>query len=184
MFKWFCSLFQSDRVHLQSEMVANLHPYPTPDTVTDWDDASLFTAAGCESALRYHRDGFETLNDSERSLCCLYLLESAVNNGGFGHWIESLCPSAAAETPRILRKIGATKMASLVADVLLPLGDTTEINSKDQWVEHYLSMPDETHEHWETRTRPFLELEDRFLDLAYSYARANWEGVRAAQQRS
>jgi hypothetical protein len=71
-------------------------------------------------------------------------------------------------------------MASFVADALLPLGDTTGINSKGEWVEHYLSMPDNVHEHWETLTPQFLELEDWFLDLAYSNARANWEGVRTA----
>jgi hypothetical protein len=99
--------------------------FPTPDTVSDWDDPSLFVATGCESALRYYRDGFESLNDAERSLCCLYLLEADVNNGGFGQWIDDLCPQTAAATPRILREIGATEMALFIAEALLPLGDTS-----------------------------------------------------------
>jgi hypothetical protein len=154
--------------------------YPTPDTVAEWDDASLFAAAGCESALRYGKDGFESLNDVERSLCCLYLLEAEVNNGGFGQWIWSVCPRAAAETPHVLREIGAAEMASFVVDALLPFGDLTRFKSKDEWLEHYLSCPDELGEHLDSLTRPFLELEDSFLELAYAYTRAHWESVRTA----
>ena len=103
-----------------------------------------------------------------------------MNNGGLGQWIYSLCPRSAAETPRILREIGATQLATFVTDALQPLGDTTRIRSKDEWVEHYLTMPDNVHEHWETLTQPFLQLEDRFLEAAYHYARDHWQDVRAA----
>jgi hypothetical protein len=83
--------------------------YPTPETIAEWDDASLFAAAGGESALRYQQEGFESLNDTERSLCCLYLLEAEVNNCGFGQWAWNSGPAAAAETPRVLQAIGATQ---------------------------------------------------------------------------
>ena len=154
--------------------------YPTADTVAGWDDASLFAAAGCEAALRYGESGFEALNDAERSLCCLYLLEAEVNNGGFGQWIWSLCPRAAAETPLVLQRIGAAGMASFVTHALLPFGDLTRFRSKDEWLDHYLSCPDDLHEDLEALTRPFLELEDPFLESAYAYARANWQAVRTA----
>lgn len=184
MFEWLSNLFLSRRVASQCgalpEGGSGLDPYPTPDTAEDWDDVSLFAAAGFASALRYHQDGFENLNDIERSLCCLYLLEADVNNGGFGQWIQCLCPRSAAETPRVLRSIGATDMASFVADALRLMGDFTQLRTKEEWAEHYLSLPDEVHEHLETLTRPFLELEDDFLELAYAYTRANWEGVRTA----
>jgi len=154
--------------------------FPTAETIAEWDNQGLYSATGCESALRYHRDGFATLNEAERSLCCLYLLESDVNNGGLGQWIYSLCPQSAADTPRILHEIGATEMASFVAKALVPLGDTSGICSKDEWVEHYLSMPDNVHEHWEAITVQFQQLEDRFLELAYNYARDHWSDVRDA----
>ena len=153
--------------------------YPTADDVTQWDDASLFAAAGSKAAVRYHRDGFEPLNDTERALCCLYLLEAEVNNGGFGQWIWNICPQAAAATPQVLEQIGATEMAAFVRQVLLALGDLTRLRSHEQWLDHYQSRPDEVHEHLETLTRPFLELEDRFLERAYDFARAHWQGVRA-----
>ena len=154
--------------------------YPTQDNVAEWDDASLFTAAGCESTLRYRTEGFDNLNDAERSLCCLYLLEAQVNNGGFGQWIWNLCPRAAVETPRVLQAIGATEMASFVANTLVPFGDLTRFRSNEEWIDHYLSLPDEVHEHLETLTRPFLALEQTFLKMAYDYARANWRSVRTA----
>jgi hypothetical protein len=154
--------------------------YPTPDNVAQWDDASLFAAAGCESTLRYHNEDFEALNHAERSLCCLYLLEAQVNNGGFGQWLWNSGPRAAAETPLVLQTIGATEMASFVVDALLPFGDLTRFKSKDEWCTYYLSCPDEVHEHLETLTQRFLELEDPFLQLAYAYTRTHWKSVRSA----
>jgi hypothetical protein len=183
MFDWLFNLVPYRRgagLHNSSAKDLPARPFPTPGTISGWDDQGLFVATGCESALRYHRDGFETLNDAERSLCCLYLLEAEVNNGGFGQWIYSLCPHAAAETPRILREIGATQMAAFVTDALQPLGDTTGIRSKDEWVEHYHSMPDNVHDHWETLSQQFLQLENRFLEGAHHYARDHWKDVRAA----
>ena len=153
--------------------------YPTPETIAQWDDASLFATAGCESALRYDQEGFEALNDAERSFCCLYLLEAEVNNGGFGQWIWNICPRVAEETPLVLQAIGATQMASFVANILLQFGDLKRFSSKEEWLDHYQSRPDEVHEHLETMSRPFLELEDAFLRLAYAYTRANWQRVRA-----
>jgi hypothetical protein len=41
-------------------------------------------------------------------------------------------------------------------------------------------MPENVHEHWETLTQQFLRLEDRFLEVAYIYARHHWKEVRAA----
>jgi len=152
--------------------------YPSPDNVDQWDDASLFAAAASESALRYDREGFEALNDIETSLCCLYLLEAEVNNGGFGQWINTLCPGSATETPRVLQEIGATDMAAFVAEALLPMGDLTRFRSKEEWIDHYLSLPDEVQEHLETLTELYLELENRFMELVYAFTRDNWQLVR------
>src|SRR5688572_10817094 len=149
--------------------------YPDADDVAQWSDASLFAAAGCEAALRYGRCGFESLNDTERALCCLSLLEADVNNGGFGQWIWNVCPQAAAATPQVLEQIGATEMAAFVRQVLLAFGDLTGLQSKEQWLDHYQSRPDEVHEHLETLSRPFLELERHFLQLTYAFTRAHWQ---------
>ena len=179
MFKWFNNLFRNELGNSQAAYVASLEPYPTADTVADWDDASLFSAAGSAAALRYHEGGFETLNEAERALSCLYLLEAEVNNGGFGQWIWSVCPTVAAETPVVLHKIGASEMAEFVTRVLLPFGELTRFKSQDEWYEHYLSCADDFPVPLETLTPPFLELEDRFLELAYKYTRAHWVSVRA-----
>jgi hypothetical protein len=126
MFDWLFNLFPYRRDAGRHGPIAKELParsFPNPGTISGWGDQGLFVATGCESALRYHRDGFEALNDAERFLCCLYLLESEVNNGGFGQWIYSLCPRSAAETPRILREIGATQLATFVTDALQPLAN-------------------------------------------------------------
>lgn len=156
----------------------NTVDYPTPDDVDRWDDASLNAAAGCEAALRYGKLGWDALNDAERVLCCCFLLESEVNNGGFGQWIWNVCPQSAAETPRALRAIGAEEMAAFVGQVLSEYGDPAQFRSRDEWLDYYQSRPDEVHEHLETLTRPYQELEGAFLRAAYAFARTNWHRVR------
>jgi hypothetical protein len=76
--------------------------------------------------------------------------------------------------------IGATEMATFVARALALFGDLSRFRSKDEWLDHYLSLPDEVHEYLKTFTQPFLELEQQFLQLADAYARAIWQSVRMA----
>jgi hypothetical protein len=182
MFNWLKRFLFGHPASQLSAHVGNLpaRSFPSPDRISEWDDQALYVATGCESALRYQRDGFQTLNDVEGALCCFYLMESDFNNGGAGQWICDLCPRSAVETPRALRRIGATELADFAEYVLRPLGNPTEIQSKDEWVNHYLSMSDDVHEHWETLTPEYCRREERFLELAYAYARINWRRVRVA----
>lgn len=182
MFKWLSQLFRRSAAAFHGRPPAELPTgsFPTSETISDWDDQGLYVATGCEAAIRFHNHGFETLNDAERALCCFYLMESCINNGGVGQWIDNLCPLSAAETPRILQSVGATEMAAFVTDALRPLGDPEAIPSQSAWIDHYMSMSDDVHEKWESLTPQYCALEDRFLELAYAYARKHWEQVRAA----
>ena len=76
--------------------------------------------------------------------------------------------------------IDADEMAKFVTNALLPMGDINSIRSKDAWAAHYLAIPDTVHEQWETQTAAYLDLEPKFLTLAYAYARRTWHHVRAA----
>jgi hypothetical protein len=60
------------------------------------------------------------------------------------------------------------------------VGDLTRYKSQDEWRDNYLSCADDFPVALESLTQPFLELEDRLLELAYAYARAHWMGVRTA----
>jgi hypothetical protein len=153
--------------------------YPTLNTIDDWDDASLFAFVGCQASLLQLEHGFSRLNDVERAMFCFYRLEAEVNNGGFGQWIYSICPQSAAETLRVLQLIGATEMASFVSDVLLLMGDTTRLLSQEEWIDHYMALPDEVHERFDPLSIPFLKLEEHFLELTYAYTRAHWQNVQA-----
>lgn len=153
-------------------------PYPTSESIEEWDDASLLAATGCVSSIRYHEYGFDALNPTERFLCCFNLLESCVNNGGVGHWIESLCPKSATATPPALVMIGSEVMADFTRYALRPMQNTSSVSTKDAWVEQYHSLPDHVHEHWETLSRRYCELEGKFLASAYLYTRSSWQLVR------
>jgi hypothetical protein len=181
MFDWLSRL-----LHRKSPMFHGLpatglpeRTFPTAENISDWDDQGLYDATSYEAALRYE-NGFETLNEAEQFLCCFFMLQSYVNNGGAGHWVELLCPLSARQTPIALRQIGAGEMAAFTEDVLRPLGDTTGIRSIEAWAEHYDSMPEDIHNHWETLTPRYCSLENHFLESAYAYARANWDQVRPA----
>lgn len=157
-----------------------MEQYPTRETLNEWDDASLLATVGSASTIRYLNHGFGDLNHGERALCCFNLLESCFNNGGAGHWVESICPDMAVATPKLLLMVGAEEMASFVADVLLPMKSQVEVSTKEDWVELYTSMPDEVHEAWETMLPRYGELEKQFLAFAYAFARNRWEEVRMA----
>jgi len=181
MLNWLSHLFRRRTVAFPG-LPASGQPersFPTADTISEWDDQGLYEAASYEAVIRYHNDGFEALNDAERFLCCFYLLESHINNGGAGHWVELLCPLSAMQTTLALQEIGATEMSDFTEYVLRPLGVLTKIRSREAWMDQYQSMPDDVHEHWDTLTPQYCNLEDRFLELAYAYARVNWNRVRA-----
>ena len=152
--------------------------YPTPETVDDWDDASLLSVVGLEATERQQRHGIESLNDSERVLCCLGDFEGDVNNGGFGMWLADRRPSVLLATVAALDTIGATDMASFVRSVLAKLGDIGKFATLDDWQAHFESLPDEYHEGLETLSGRYVELEAAYLALAYRYARGHWHQVR------
>jgi hypothetical protein len=56
----------------------------------------------------------------------------------------------------------------------------TRFKSQDEWCDNYLSCAEDFPVPLESLTQPFLEMEDRFLDLAYAYATAYWMGARTA----
>ncbi len=154
--------------------------YPTPETVDQWDDASVFAAAGFHAVSRYDELGFEALSEIERVLCCLFLFDNEANNGGFGQWLWGVCPRALAGTPAALQTVGAAEMARFVQSVLGQFDDMSSFQSLEDWQPHFESLPDDLHRDLEMLSVRFLELETRFLDSAYAYAREHWQEVRTA----
>jgi len=76
---------------------------------------------------------------------CLMALALQADEPQEKNGVESVCPDLAAVTELALLMIGADEMASFVKDALRPMESTNSINSKDAWVEHYLSLPDHVH---------------------------------------
>jgi hypothetical protein len=154
-------------------------PYPTSADVDEWDFPSLFVATGGRALERAHLHGFDSLNDAERILGCLFQFDGDVNNGGFGLWLGNNDPKCLRATAPALHAIGATAMASFIEVIQSKLQALAHIDSEDEWQQYFEQLPDEYHEEIELLTRPFLELEPAFLDSAYSFARMYWAQVRA-----
>lgn len=153
-------------------------PYPSDSDVHEWDDASLFVATGAEACDRSRRFGFESLNEVERVLGCLLWFEGDVNNGGFGSWIGFHEPKILIATVQALETVGAAEMARLVAPVINELGDLSPYASADEWQEYFLSLPDDYHDRLERLSFPYADLEERYLESVYMYAREHWREVR------
>ena len=158
--------------------MTSAEPYPTEDDVDQWDDASLFVAAGAEAGKRSWRYGFESLNDIERVLACLLWLQGDVNNGGFGGWIGFREPRVLVATIGALETVEASDMARLVAPLIDELGDLSPYADQGDWQEHFSTLSDEYHDRLEMLCYPYADLEKRFLEAVYKYARLHWREVR------
>ena len=152
--------------------------FPTIDNIHEWDNASLFAMTGMQAALREGQGGFESLNDAESVMCCLFVFDGDVNNGGFGKWLYDLSPRTLEATLPSLRSVGAVEMAKFVEEIIAPFGDLNRFTDREAWREYFSSLPDAFHEQLETRSSRFVELEKDFLECAYVYARAHWKNVR------
>lgn len=152
--------------------------FPTTETVDKWDDASLFAAAGFRAAEREGLHGFDALNEVERVLCCLFLLENEVNNGGFGQWLFNCHPRVIGHTAWACETIGAKSTAPLIKVVLDPLAGPLSFPDIDLWRDYLESLSNERHNHFEEYIRPFIEAEPELLACSYRFARQHWADVR------
>jgi hypothetical protein len=151
--------------------------YPTPETVAAWDDASLFATVGYHAATRASTYGFDSLNETERVLCCLSELVGEVFNGGFGQWLFNADPQVIGHTAWACQTVDAQSTARLVNEVLGPLQNPL---TADDWWGYLHSLPDEEHQRFETYTGPFTEVEQDLHRCAYRYARERWADLRTA----
>lgn len=153
---------------------------PTPETITDWDDASLFTVLGCSAATRASHSGFISLNESERVLCCVYDLVSEVNNGGFGQWLFHCNPEVIAHTGWACQRISAYLMYQLIEVVLGQLDHPMTSMSINAWHNYLHELPQEKHVAFETYSTPYASAECELLDRSYEFARQYWFDVRTS----
>ncbi len=150
---------------------------PTHETISNWDDASLFASAGYHAATRFHKSGFESLNETERIIYCLSMLLNEVYNGGFGQWLYHAEPQVICSTASACQKVGAESASQLVNDVLRPLQNPL---NTDDWFEYVQSMTDEEHQRIEEYSRLFASVEQELHRCAYRYIRERWANLRTS----
>jgi hypothetical protein len=151
---------------------------PTPNTVDAWHDANLFAAAGFHAATREARTGFESLNEAERVLCCLFLLDNEVNNGGFGQWLFNPHPSVLGHTAWACERVGANSTARLVNEVLSPLEHPSSFTDTDAWRDYLHGLSEQLHARFEGYSHPFVGVEPELPKCSYRFARQHWAEVR------
>jgi hypothetical protein len=150
---------------------------PTRQTIDEWDDASLFAVCGYHAVARA-RQSFSTLNESERILSCLWLLDNQVNNGGVGQWLSECPPQVLGQTVWACERVGAEGAARLVGEIMALVDDPGHFTD-DEWAEYVQSLPEALHDRFENCMSAFVRIEPELLQCAYAFARARWSEVRA-----
>jgi Domain of unknown function (DUF4375) len=153
---------------------------PTAQTVDEWDDASLFAACGYRATERARVRGIASLNEAERVLCYLFLLDNEVNNGGFGQWLFNCHPHALGLTAWACQRVGANAAGRLVDEVLAPVDNPSQFADIDTWREYLDALPEALHGRFEDYTSEFVQAEPELLNCAYRFARARWSEVDTA----
>jgi hypothetical protein len=155
-----------------------LMEHPTVETVNEWDDGSLFATLGYVSVMRSMHHGFDSLNGPERILCCLFLLENEVMNGGFGQWLANCHPQVIGYSVQACEDAGADLAARLVREVLEPLDNSLSFAGSEPWLDYLHGLPEGHHNRFETYIHPFVEIEPDLLKHAYQFGRSHWPEVR------
>jgi hypothetical protein len=148
--------------------------YPTAETIAEWDDASLFTAAGYRAGNRASGKGFGSLNEAERVVFRLWELESEGFNGGIGQWLFNVHPQTIAQTAWACEVVGAESCARLVSEVV---GGLQNPLMTDDWWGYLHSLPVEVPQRFEAYAGRFAEVEQELLACAYRYVRERWADV-------
>jgi hypothetical protein len=85
---------------------------------------SSFYDRGLALVDRY--DDYADLEEPDRILLCLYLLETGVNNGGFSTYLTNTEGAHLSDAHDFLNRIGAKGLAAIVRDVVETLPSLTE----------------------------------------------------------
>jgi hypothetical protein len=135
----------------------------TGDAVTgrpllaDGDAIDLFKVSEAVWA-REAKHGFSGLTEPERTFLCVWNLEAEVNNGGFSQFFANSAGDYASSTPRALRSIGATEMATLVERAMEPFGPSGPPVNREARARAMEALPPSVPELWGNLDREFTDL--------------------------
>jgi len=116
---------------------------------------------------------FESLNQFEKNVLYVAMLEGQVNNGGFDQYFFNSSGEYAHETLRALEEIDAPKMAELLNQAIqlfptLPIPKDTEIRR-----EFLIELPENISDKWDKLDDKFYEYPENLVGLVIEYVKKN-----------
>ena len=116
---------------------------------------------------------FESLNQYEKNVLFILMLEGEVNNGGFDQYFFNSSGEYAHETLKALEEIKANQMAEILNSAIkefptLPIPKDTE-----QRRELMEDIPDSISDTWDKLDDEFYEYPENLTELVIEYVRAN-----------
>ncbi|MBN1181927.1 MAG: DMP19 family protein [Bacteroidales bacterium] len=106
---------------------------------------------------KLEHEGFDELNDVEKTFICIWSFQGEVDNGGFDQWLFNSSGDWALETITSLQRVGAAETLKMVKKVVsyFPGGTPPkDINKRRELIE---SMPQDISDAWS-------ELDDQFYN--------------------
>lgn len=126
-----------------------------------------------KSVSRFIDSGASTLTPMERLLVAIWGLEADVNNGGFDQYYFNSYGDFAAETPSLLRTIGAHQAANLVERANSAFGHEGPPTDRDERQEALECLAEDAAADWEALDNQFIAYPDDLAALLTEYVERN-----------
>ena len=147
-------------------------PRPVGEVLAMSDDTTFAIEL---SNLVFYREaaiGFAKLSDGEKTAFLVDQLEREVNNGGFSQFFLNSSGDHARETPEALRAIGASQMAVIVEEALVPFGSTGPSPHQEARGEQLDELGEEAETVWSECDSKFYEYPENLAALLRAFVAA------------
>lgn len=120
-------------------------------------------------------ENFESLNQFEKNVLYIEMLEAQVNNGGFDQYFFNSSGEYAYETLTALEQVGASKAAELLEQAIKAFPQLPIPKDTEQRRELMEDLPERISDIWEQLDDKFYEYPDNIGGLTIAYVKNNKE---------
>lgn len=122
-----------------------------------------------DACSRFTGDNFESLAERDQILVTIWGLEADVNNGGFDQYYFNSSGDQAWFAPTALRRIGATRMASIVERANAKFGKAGPPTDSNERQSALFEITDSDEDTWDGLDREFYDYPDDITALLIAH---------------
>ena len=116
---------------------------------------------------------FESLNEYEKNVIFIEMLEGQVNNGGFDQYFFNSTGEYAYETLKALEEINANQTAKILNSAIKAFPTLPVPKDTEQRRELMEDIPDNISENWDKLDDEFYEYPENLAGLVIEYVKTN-----------